>query len=184
MTRTRGRSWPFVALPLLALVVWLWVRSHSHGHLLAVFVSQGKVGGLVSTGGNVSLVVTNVSLGPRRAWTIEAHPVSTGEARAVLQLLVDRESYSKAAGRFSWRRGTFVELPESWYFAVGVPHAAVVALLCVPLLLAARRRWVVWRRGRSGMCLACGYDLRHSPGRCPECGWERPATMQPSGPSL
>ena len=31
-----------------------------------------------------------------------------------------------------------------------------------------------WRRSKRGQCLACGYDLRESAGRCPECGAERP----------
>jgi hypothetical protein len=32
------------------------------------------------------------------------------------------------------------------------------------------KRRLVDERRRAGLCVACGYDLRASPGRCPECG--------------
>lgn len=56
------------------------------------------------------------------------------------------------------------------YVSLVVPYWAI-ALLLTPLLALApvramKRRW----RRRRGLCADCGYDLRASAGRCPECG--------------
>jgi hypothetical protein len=64
---------------------------------------------------------------------------------------------------------------NSWELREGmiIPHWAVAAFFGVPAALMLIRIVRDVRRTRriaSGRCASCGYDLRATPARCPECG--------------
>jgi predicted amidophosphoribosyltransferase len=52
----------------------------------------------------------------------------------------------------------------------GVPHWVILPALAALPAIAVRRLWTARRRATLGRCASCGYDLRASPERCPECG--------------
>jgi len=56
------------------------------------------------------------------------------------------------------------------YQVVAIPFWAITPLTALPAVAALRARARRCRRVQDGACRACGYDLRASPLRCPECG--------------
>ena len=64
-------------------------------------------------------------------------------------------------------------LSNTWQLAVIVPYwsvtvlASLLPVYCLAKVPAALRRR---RRIRRGLCVQCGYDMRASTDRCPECG--------------
>jgi hypothetical protein len=64
-------------------------------------------------------------------------------------------------------------IPGAWYTHVVVPHwVAALVFLTIPAIWAGRRTWRILRckLTERGCCVRCGYDLRASRERCPECG--------------
>jgi hypothetical protein len=62
---------------------------------------------------------------------------------------------------------TFTYVAHREYF--GMPHIVAVSLLILlPGLWI--YRFLFRRQTKSGVCRQCGYDLRATPDRCPECG--------------
>ena len=106
-------------------------------------------------------------------WGQKLHKESSGWSHGVRPVF-RREVYSGA-----WRtHGGFAVYCEAMssnccagnVWRVAVPHwfaGAVFALPSAAFAVAAVR---AKRRQRDGCCHACGYDLRATPSRCPECG--------------
>lgn len=60
--------------------------------------------------------------------------------------------------------------PKARSRAVFVPHWAIVALTAILPAVVVARLVRNRHRCRDNLCPKCGYDLRATPGRCPECG--------------
>jgi hypothetical protein len=57
--------------------------------------------------------------------------------------------------------------PARWF---AIPYAVPFVLFALPPALLTRRALRHRRRSTRGLCPACGYDLRATADRCPECG--------------
>jgi hypothetical protein len=84
-------------------------------------------------------------------------------------------SHDPAGATVSW--GGFAYRPEKrhgyvpgWPRSWRVPYWFLVGVTAIPPALWTARAWKRRRRRGDGMCPTCGYDLRASPERCPECG--------------
>jgi hypothetical protein len=76
-------------------------------------------------------------------------------------------------------RGENQTIGRSLIFAADWMLALVFSLPPGMWIILAKQRRVRQRRASNGLCVKCGYDLRASPDRCPECGMMVPPRPSP-----
>lgn len=91
--------------------------------------------------------------------------------------------YMRWSGIYVGKRSLPVGPRRAATWIVSVPYHLLVLVLCLPLaprlVPLLRAQW----RLRNRRCVECGYDLRASPGRCPECGTVPADAADPGGGS-
>ena len=103
----------------------------------------------------------------------DAHPAERDDMTEHLHraAALNLEFEDAAAGvRRRWAAHPVVRRSVSLAAVAGAAAVWPVAVL-FSRLVSRWRRWRRWRaRAARGLCARCGYDLRASPNRCPECG--------------
>ena len=108
---------------------------------------------------------------PLYSWTVSSYR----PARRLHEPWRDRASWNIGLPRFKFER----EPPTQMWDAEGVSFMTVVAdiplwTLALASALLPLYWFIAWRRtrrrARYSLCPSCGYDLRATPDRCPECG--------------
>ena len=165
-----------VSLVLLALLILLWVRSYWRAdHLRYVIgdvevdddhgpIVMGKWRFIHSERGGIQIADRDVT-------TLLGLPglnYRSGPARSYVDIPI--YSWEGSVDRVGFDLGGFLVQITDGEWRVIVPHwflAAVTALLPSIAYFQRRRRR---QRLSKNLCPVCGYDLRATPDRCPECG--------------
>jgi len=176
----------FAVIAAAALTAGRWVFSYRIGTEAAYARRDGRGGISIGAFRGHVRVIAGWAGGPSAADQEPDPPVwpsGLQVARYPIASIARIPSYQPPGGLgFGWRESRF---PDYRNYIVWVPHWFLVATCALVAALS-------WRWGRSrqraslrcqGRCVSCGYDLRMTPDRCPECGAmpKRPADGRRAG---
>ena len=162
-----------ISLPLLLASLILWPRSHWHADSFW-FNAHNHARALISNTGHLKLFIQRVS--PSAPFTItadtghRAQPASDPRPDMRdpgLDSHLYLAGFADAAGPTPYGQNCVLMIPF-WFLTV--TFATPPALLAYTFNRNRR-----FRHQQQNLCSACGYDLRATTSRCPECGTPIPS---------
>jgi hypothetical protein len=148
----------FTALSVLSLLLCvatlaLWVRSYWRLDSTTCVLGGPNLLSIHSLRGHVELVAFSY-----KDWALPEFSLESQPAR---HFVLESET-NGFLGFYFVRVDTAL--------VIAVPHWFLALLFAILPALHLRATIRSRRRGRAGQCPRCGYDLRATPARCPECG--------------
>jgi hypothetical protein len=158
-----------LSLLLFVAVAALWAHSYGTAQFLG-WSDTSRFLGALSMGGLVRL--EHGGYGPDSddpGWSYVAYRAPPGGLRREVRARDRRGGWLQRLGVAAARvdyDGDGRRVRRALYFPHWLPGAALLIIPLGRLSSAARRQ----RPGATGVCPSCGYDLRATPDKCPECG--------------
>jgi hypothetical protein len=184
------RALTVISLAVAGLAVVAWVASHVVPQPELLLWSRPHQAGFASShGGRLCLWTQSIAPPPPAGCTVLIAPLA-------FRVTTDGNSFQTSYAPHwprpdeGWDRVQKDTLavvyvgPTRYAFTLRIRHVLiswwmVMAPALVLPAVALARRYARRRRVVAGRCGECGYDLRASPDRCPECGTPAPAGTPP-----
>ncbi len=154
-----------LSLVLFVVTAVLWLRSYWGTQFVGRSTPSGWCG-ILSMGGLLRFEDANYA-DTHLGWSYVAYPTPAG---GLWDEVAARDRYGGPLRRagFAYARIDYTSDGKRVRRAVYLPHASLCILFAIAPAFWLKH--VLRKRPRLGFCPTCGYDLRASSERCPECG--------------
>ena len=193
MKRALSSIAPFLFLLLFIGVCLLWLRTRNGSDeaywRYDRWLSDGSAAGdsiYLSSDRRLWLTLSRGRVGPYNGQLVWGYHVNADQSGGrprigvehypldwMMKMIRAQPDRTPGLGPVRWdlhRRTAATHGDDHRSLRLGISHWLAALLLAVPPALWLHRYLQRRRTARAGLCPSCGYDLRATPDRCPECG--------------